>query len=85
MSIPLCPDNRIKALLTLFTLIALCFPAWAGDHPVAIVNAVIIDGNGGPPLEGGALIIREGKIEAVGSSVKIPGDAKIIDADGRTE
>jgi len=36
----------------------------------------------GPPVEGGILIIRDGKIAAVGGNVEIPAGAQIIDATG---
>lgn len=36
----------------------------------------------GPPIENATLLIRDGKIAAVGREVSIPGDAKVIDAKG---
>jgi len=54
--------------------------------PLAITHAVIIDGNGNPPIEDGTVLIRAGKIEAVGytSAIKIPANARVIDAKGKT-
>lgn len=57
--------------------------AIAEDNVVAIINAVIIDGNGKSPIEGGSIIIRGDKIEAVGSNIPIPTGAEIIDAAGQ--
>ena len=37
----------------------------------------------GPPIEDGIVLIRNGKIEAVGKDVAIPSDAKVIDATGK--
>jgi imidazolonepropionase-like amidohydrolase len=39
----------------------------------------------GPPIENGVLLVRGGKIEAVGpaSSVTVPADAKVVDATGK--
>src|SRR5437763_355101 len=37
----------------------------------------------GPPIDGGVVLIRNGKIEAVGKDVAIPSDAKVIDATGK--
>ena len=37
----------------------------------------------GPPIDGGIVLIRNGKIEAVGKDVAIPSDAKVIDATGK--
>jgi imidazolonepropionase-like amidohydrolase len=36
----------------------------------------------GPPVENGTLVIREGKIAAVGRNVGVPSDAEVIDAKG---
>ncbi len=37
----------------------------------------------GPPIENGVILIRNGKIEAVGKDLAIPSDAKVIDATGK--
>jgi Amidohydrolase family len=37
----------------------------------------------GPAIENGIVLIRNGKIEAVGKDVTIPSDAKVIDATGK--
>lgn len=37
----------------------------------------------GPPIEGGTVLLRDGKIVAVGSNVSIPPDAQRIDATGK--
>ncbi|WP_168204229.1 amidohydrolase family protein [Aliikangiella coralliicola] len=67
----------------LLMLTGLQVPARAQDKVTAIVNAVIIDGNGNSPIEDGSIIIRGGKIEAVGSQLKVPSGAEIIDAAGQ--
>src|SRR5436853_7648430 len=50
----------------------------------AWVGARIIDGTGKPAIENATLLIRNGRIEAVGRRVKIPAKAKRIDATGKT-
>ncbi|PZQ65501.1 MAG: amidohydrolase [Phenylobacterium zucineum] len=55
-------------------------PAVSG--PVLIVNANIYTGVG-PHIEGGSLLIRDGKIVAVGRDVARPADARVVDAGGR--
>lgn len=35
-----------------------------------------------PVIEGGTVLIRDGKIEAVGADVQVPADARVIDATG---
>jgi imidazolonepropionase-like amidohydrolase len=37
----------------------------------------------GPPIEGGSILIENGRIKAVGKSISIPSDAKIVDLAGR--
>ena len=53
---------------------------------VAIVGATLIDGRGGQPISDSVVVVRDGRIAAVGnrSSVKIPQGAEIIDAKGLT-
>src|SRR4051812_27498732 len=52
----------------------------------AIVHGRIIDGNGGAPVEDGAVIIKDDRILAVGpsSTIAIPRGATLIDARGKT-
>src|SRR5687767_1574107 len=52
---------------------------------VAIVGAVIIDGNGGPPLRDGTIVVSGRRISAVGprSSVTVPPGAQVIDGAGK--
>lgn len=57
------------------------------DKPIiAFVHAGIIDGTGGPPQRDMTLIMRDGRIAALGpsTSVPLPDGAAIIDASGRT-
>lgn len=50
----------------------------------AFVGARIIDGTGKAPVENATIIVRNGRVEAVGSSVKVPAGAQRIDASGKT-
>jgi imidazolonepropionase-like amidohydrolase len=50
----------------------------------AWVGARIIDGSGKPAIENATLLIRDGRILAVGSHVKVPAGAARIDATGKT-
>jgi imidazolonepropionase-like amidohydrolase len=59
------------------------------SHPAtptvqAWVGARIIDGTGKPAIENATLLIRNGRIEAVGRRVKVPAGAERIDATGKT-
>ncbi len=52
--------------------------------PFAITNATILTA-AGPTIRGGTVVVRDGKIVAVGAagSVSVPADAEVIDAKGR--
>lgn len=51
---------------------------------IAIINATIIDGNGGAPVVNGVVLVKGNKIEAVGvaGKIAIPKNAVITDAKG---
>lgn len=53
---------------------------------VALTGARVFDGTGSAPIERGTLIIRDGRIEAVGAAnaVSIPAGAERIDLTGKT-
>jgi imidazolonepropionase-like amidohydrolase len=54
----------------------------AASAPVAIINATILTA-AGPRIDNGVLVIRDGKIAAVGRDVAVPADARVIDAHGQ--
>jgi len=83
--------NHVRTLRRLYCVLSiLCFlcllearAAQAQSQPsvYAITHAKIFT-LAGPPIEDGTLIVREGKIAAVGSSVEVPAGAQVIDAKG---
>ncbi|WP_374469962.1 amidohydrolase family protein [Phenylobacterium sp.] len=54
----------------------------ASSEPVAIVNATILTA-AGPRIDAGVLLIRDGKVAAVGRDVAVPAGVHVIDARGR--
>jgi len=54
------------------------------DRAQAWIGARVIDGSGKPAIENATLLIRSGRIEAVGRKIKIPAGAERIDATGKT-
>jgi hypothetical protein len=54
----------------------------AAQERTAVKGGRILPGNG-PAIENGVILIRNGKIEAVGKDLSIPSDAKVIDAAGK--
>jgi len=55
------------------------------SHMKAIIGAVLIDGQGGPPVSNSVVVVAEGRIRAAGpgSVVPIPSEADKIDGSGR--
>jgi imidazolonepropionase-like amidohydrolase len=51
---------------------------------IAFTNARIIDGTGRAPLAQGTIVVKDGRIDAVGASVKPPKDATVINLAGKT-
>jgi imidazolonepropionase-like amidohydrolase len=74
------------ALLALIAAAAPVFAAAPGGATttIAIGNVRIIDGNGGPPIEHGRIILKDRRILAVGaaSDVPVPAGARRIDGKG---
>ena len=53
-------------------------------HAQAWVGARIIDGSGKPAIENATLLVRNGRIEAIGKKVKLPPGVERIDVTGKT-
>ena len=61
---------------------AIAITAPVGAQTIAITGGKVYPVSG-PPIEGGTVVIVNGKIVAVGSNVPIPADAQRIDATGK--
>ncbi|RYE04303.1 MAG: amidohydrolase [Sphingomonadales bacterium] len=55
----------------------------AAAQTVAITNAKLVIGDGGQPLDGGTVVIREGRVVAAGAGIAIPAGVRVIDAGGK--
>lgn len=53
-------------------------------RPIAIVNARVLDVESGRLMPRGTVLIREGRIAAIGPEVAVPKEAHALDAGGRT-
>jgi imidazolonepropionase-like amidohydrolase len=72
---------RRFASLLLASILAV--PALAQPAPgVYAIQGARVYTLAGPPIERGTVIIRDGKISAVGAQLEIPADAQVIDATG---
>lgn len=49
----------------------------------AIINGVLIDGTGVPPVEGAVVLITDGRVTATGVGIDVPEGAEVIDAAGK--
>ncbi len=70
----------IRVALTAL-LLASAVPAAA--QTVAIVNGNVATGDGSEPVQGGIVLIRDGRIVAAGQGIRVPADAQLIDASGK--
>jgi len=71
-------------ILTALVLAAVAAPA-AAQQSTIVTGATIIDGNGGPPIQDGALLVTDGRIAAVGRKADVPrpAGAREINAAGK--
>src|SRR5437773_9053985 len=60
------------------------FAGWLSAEDQAFVGARIIDGSGKAAVGKATLIVRNGRIDAVGPTVKVPSGMKSVDATGKT-
>lgn len=80
-------------LLALPTILAAQLPTlgegarrWTSvtEPVVALTHVRVVDGTGAPPKEDQTILLRDGKIAAVGASVAVPAGARTIDLAGHT-
>jgi imidazolonepropionase-like amidohydrolase len=68
-----------RVLAALLAVVA----APAAAETIAITNGIVAKGDGSEPIQGGTVLIRNGRIVAAGTGVRIPAGAQIIDATGK--
>src|SRR5262249_16033342 len=76
------PNAQQQAAQPQLDLTALSLPIPPAGKLVAITNATIMTASNGT-IEMGTIVIRDGKIAAVGADVPVPAGAKIIDGTGK--
>jgi imidazolonepropionase-like amidohydrolase len=62
-------------------LMAAAAPATA--QTFAIVNGIVARGDGSEPIQGGTVVVRNGRVVAAGAGVRVPQGAQVIDATGK--
>lgn len=55
----------------------------AAAQTVAVTNAKLVIGDGSAPIEGGTVVVREGRVVAAGRGVAVPAGVPVVDAGGR--
>jgi imidazolonepropionase-like amidohydrolase len=71
----------MRALL--FLLVAALLAATAQADTIAVTNARVVTMGKSGEIASGTIVIRAGRIAAVGANVAVPRDARVIDAKGR--
>lgn len=71
----------MKKLLIAAAAIGAAFPAAA--QTVAVTNAKLVIGDGSAPVEGGTVVVRDGRVVAAGAGVAVPAGVPVVDAGGR--
>lgn len=76
----------MRRLAALAWLALACSPAGPPAREIALVGARIYPAPGAAPIDSGVVVVRDGKIAAVGppDAVPVPGDARVLDCTGLT-
>ncbi|MDB5430598.1 MAG: amidohydrolase [Caulobacter sp.] len=72
--------NALKKTLLAAAALLIATPAFA--ETVAIVNARVETVSAAGPIASGSVVIKDGKIVAVGANVAVPAGARVVDAHG---
>lgn len=75
------PRGERAAVLAVAAMMALSVPS-AAAQTIAITGGKVYPVSG-PPIENGTVLIRDGKIAAVGAGISIPQGAQRVDATGK--
>ncbi len=76
------PLTRVKSVLLFLALLIVSSARAQSASGVYAIKGAKVYPVSGTPIENGTVIIRGGKIAAVGANVEIPADAQVIDASG---
>ena len=76
-------SRTVVSILLLMGFLTIIFTKAIGAQEIAIRGARILTMEGAP-IEDGTLLIRDGKIAAVGQNVRIPSGTSVVEAEGLT-
>ncbi len=72
-----------RKFVTAFALSSVAFAVPVFAQTIAFTNARVVIGDGSEPVDGGTVVMRDGRIVAAGANVAVPADARIVDASGK--
>ncbi len=76
--------GSVLAVLGVLAVAAGIGPSSTGPQPMlAIVDAMVVDGTGAAPRQA-TVLVRDGRVAAIGPRLSIPSGARVIAADGMT-
>ena len=73
----------MRPLALLLAGIAALAAVPAAAETVAITGGRVVVGDGSPPVDGGTVVIRDGRVVGAGADIAVPADATVVDATGR--
>jgi imidazolonepropionase-like amidohydrolase len=73
----------MRRLSLLLAGIAALASSSALAQTIAITGGRVVVGDGSDPIDGGTVVIRNGRVVAAGAGVSVPADATVVDASGR--
>lgn len=76
------PNRSLTAVMLTAALLLAAMPGRLAAETLAFTGATLLPISG-PPVEDGTLVIRDGRILAVGAGVRVPADARRIDLTGK--
>ncbi|HEY0413081.1 MAG TPA: amidohydrolase, partial [Allosphingosinicella sp.] len=68
---------------SLVLALALLGAAPASAQTIAITGGRVALGDGSEPIDGGTVVIRDGRIVAAGRGIAVPAGAQVVDATGK--
>jgi len=68
---------------TLSLSAALIFSPALMAETIALTGGKVVIGNGSAPIDGGIVVIKDGKTVGAGKNITVPSGAKVIDASGK--
>jgi hypothetical protein len=74
----------LSFVIVVFFVVAVPRAQTPAPGVIAFTGARVIDGGGGPPLEQATIVVRNGRIEAVGANVAAPAGATVVNLAGKT-